>query len=233
VSREYLTLCRDLVAELGVAGGTGPASTVGQVGELNNIIRWVAEADLYVHNLWLDWTFLWTKATGQLLAPEEDMITSLTNLETEVEDGLILHSGTAQAYRPQWLSWPEFRKRFETAPRRKSSRPAAWTVRPDKVIVLSEAVSAETPWSLEYHRSPIRLANNGDLSAIPVRFERIIIARAAIMYGVREDAPEIVTGFAAEYADTLEKMEAFYCPGFRSGRRAQNNGVPAPDFLGG
>lgn len=233
MSRDYLTLCRDLVAELGVAGGTGPAATTGQVGELGNIVRWVAESDLYVQNLWTDWQFLWVKASGSRLANGEAEIGSVTSLETEVEDGLILHSGTAKAYRPKWLSWPDFRERYDTRPREKSSTPAAWAVRPDNVIVLSETVTGSTPWTLEYYRIPTRLAANGDLSLLPTRFERIILARAAIMYGVREDAPEIVTGFASEYSDTLEKMESFYLPGFRNHRRAQSSGVPEPDFLGG
>jgi|SRR3990167_11091827 len=232
MSREYLTLCRDLVAELGVAGGSGPSSTVSQVGELGNMVRWVAEADLYVQNLWLDWKFLWARASGQLLLANTDTIT-VADLETEVENGLILKSGTAAAYRPQFLAWPRFRERYDTIVRTASSTPAVWTVRPDNVIVLSELVSADTPWTLEYYRTPARLSANGDLSAIPVRFERIILARAAIIYGVREDAPEIVTGFAAEYADTLEKMESFYLPGFRNSRRAQSDGKPQPDFLGG
>ena len=31
----------------------------------------------------------------------------------------------------------------------------------------------------------------------------------------------------------LEKMESFYLPGFRNSRRAQSDGKPQPDFLGG
>lgn len=232
MSRPYLSLCRDLVAELGVAGGTGPAATTGQTGELGNMVRWVAEADLYVQNLWRDWSFLWRKASGNYIVAGGNSIASVTDLETEIEDGLVLRSGSAHAYRPQWMAWAEFRRTFDLKPEPASLTPSSWTVRPDKVIVLSGPVTVDTQWTLEYHRAPARLAAATDLSAIPDRFERIIIARAAVMYGVREDAPEIVAGFAAEYADTLEKMEAFYLAGFRDQRRSRKPGA-TPDILGG
>lgn len=234
MSRAYLDLCRDLVSELGVAGGSGPAAVKNQSGELANMVRWVAESDIYVQNLWSDWSFLWTKAIGSQVDTGTSTITSITNLGTEVEDGLILHANhAASAYRPKWLRWPEFRREYGTRAKTAVSSPAAWTVRPDGVIELSHNTTAATPWSLEYYKQPVRLVENGDLSLIPNRFERIIVARAAIMYGVREDAPEIVSGFTAEYADTLDKMESFLLPGQRSHRRSQQNeGLPQPDFLG-
>lgn len=232
MSRSYLDLCKALVAELGVAGGNIAAVT-GQSGELGNIVRWVADADLYIHNLWADWKFTWTSGpTGQLVNANGDTISSITDMASEIERGLVLKAETVSAYRPRWMPWPQFREQFKTRPKQTNPTPGYWTVRPDGVIELSEKVTDNTAWSLEYYRVPTRMVNNNDLSLIPTRFDRIIIARAAIMYGVREDAPEIVSGFAAEYDDTLEKMESAYLPGQRNSRRSQSDGYPQPDFLG-
>lgn len=232
-SRTYLELCRALVAELGIAGGSGPSAVTGQTGELDNVTRWIAEADLYIQNLWLDWKFLWTAGpTAQTIAAGASTIATVTDLRTEIEDGLILFAGSTQAYRPLWMEWPDFRLQFGTRPKNTQSKPAHWTVRPDGVIELSSIVAANTAWTLEYQRQPVRMTSNTSTSPIPAAYDRLIMSRAAIMYGTREDAPEIQTGMAAEYDDLLEKLESACLPGQKYNRRAQNRGQPEPDFLG-
>ena len=49
---------------------------------------------------------------------------------------------------------------------------------------------------------------DGDISAIPPRFHKIIIARAKMYYAENEDAPEIMAGSLAEFEDLLDKLEA-------------------------
>jgi len=233
MSRSYLDLCKAFVSELGIAGGTGPSAVTGQQGELANVVQWIADADLYVQNLWSDWKFLWTEGpAGQSLNAGMGVISSITDMQTEIEEGMVIHAGTVRAYRPKWMSYPDFRAQFKTRPKNNSSTPGYWTVRPDGIIEVSSNVTDATPWSLEYHKTPTRMTENGSVSPIPTHFDRIILARAAVFYGTREDAPEIDTGFVAEYADTLEKMESAYLPGQRNSRRSQNRGLPEPDFLG-
>lgn len=232
MSRPYLDLCKDLVSELGVAGGTGPSSVTGQTGELKNMVRWVAEADLYVQNLWVDWQFLWTEVSGQVVTEGNDTITYVTDLETPVINGLVMNDGLGTAYRPQYMEWDHFRARYGTKPKSLSARVARWTMRPDRVIALSNIMSADVAWRLEYYKRPAKLTTNVSRSPIPERFERIILARAAIMYGTREDAPEILTGYAAEYADTLEKMETFFVPNQKPHGTGNGASMPEPDWSG-
>lgn len=233
MSRQYLDLCRALVAELGVAGGTGPSGVTGQSGEFANIVQWVGDADIYVQNLWQDWKFLWSEGPiGQSLPIGDGDITTVTDILAEVEEGLVLHSGTSQAYRPKWMPYPDFRVRYLTTPKQNAAKPTNWSVRPDGIVVLSHNVTQITPWTLEYHRRPERMVDNTNQSPIPTHFDRIILARAAVIYGGREDAPEIIASYTAEYVDALEKMESAYLPGQRNHRRSQNRGQPEPDFLG-
>ena len=56
------------------------------------------------------------------------------------------------------------------------------------------------------------LAANGDVSAIPPRFHKIIIARAKMYYAENEDAPEIMAGALAEFEDLLDKLESDQLP---------------------
>ena len=222
MTRPYIELCRDLVAELGVAGGSGPASVEDQRGELKNIVRWVAESDVYVQNLWTDWNFLWTFNTGNFLLPGASTIPTIVDFNHPVENGLVLFSDTPSPHRPKWMEWDDFRMAYGASPVQSQVRPSAWTQRPDGLLVLSQrTMAAETHWTIEYHRTPARMMINTDISPLPIQFERIILARAAIMYGTREDAPELISGYGAEYADTLSKLEGSCLPNQRPHVRAR------------
>lgn len=232
MSRTYLDLSRLLVSELGVAGGSGPSAVTGQTGELKNIVQWVAEADVYIQNLWDDWRFLWTHVTGQVATQGSDTIAYVTDLAEPVHDGLVLNAGLTTAYKPEWMDWAQFRSRYGTTPKRTASRVVHWSVSPDQVIHLSHLVGADQAWSLDYYRQPVRMAANGDRSPIPEAMDRIIIARAAIIYGTREDAPEIVTGYSGEYADILERLEGKYLEGHKSHVSGSGANSPTPDWSG-
>lgn len=232
MSRSYLDLCRAFVAELGIQGGTGPSAVTGQSGELNNVTRWIADADVAIQTLWQDWKFLWSSGpSSQQVLTGADTITTVTDLGTEIEDGLVF-TVAGRNYRPTWMSWEAFRSSFRTNVKSTLARPTHWTVRPDNVIELSHKAAAPIPWTIEYHRRPSRMTSNTQQSPIPTEFDRIILARAALMYAGREDAPEVVTSMAAEYDDLLEKMESAYLPAFRNHTRSRNNGRPAPDITG-
>lgn len=231
MSRTYLDLCRLLVSELGVAGGSGPATVTGQVAELRNIVQWVAEADVYIQNLWTDWDFLWAKAENAYVPEGESTIRSISDLNLPLPDGMVLEAGSDRAYSPTYLPWPEFRQRYTLKPKR-TGRVSAWAMRPDGVIELSHTMAANTYWSLEYYRKAKRMAANGDRSPIPEQFDRVIIARAAVIYGTREDAPEIVSGYAAEYDDVIEKMQNQLLTAFRAHATAGQAATPEPDWSG-
>lgn len=226
MSRSFLDLCKATVAELGVAGGTGPSSVTGQVKELGRIVQWVGDADLYVQGLWHDWNFLWAQASGTATA---DTIMTPADFKAEIDNGLVLNTGLASAYRPTWMDWREFDIKFETTPKSTSSRPFSWSVRPDNSIRLSAILSASQDYTLNYFRLPQRMTGNTSVSPIPDMYDRIIIARAKIIYAEREDAPEVMAGSSAEYQDLLEKLESLYLPSARH-VRTQRAGVFTPTF---
>lgn len=231
MSRPYLELCRLLVSELGVAGGTGPATVDGQVSELRNIVQWVAEADVYVQNRWADWDFLWDRQSGSFVPEGQSSIASLTRLASAKSNGLVLDAGGRRAYTPTLLPWEDFREQHGVLGKR-SGRPTSWSIRPDGVIELSHNVPEDMYWQLDYFMRPRRMAGNNDRSPIPDHYDRIIIARAAIIYGVREDAPEIVSGYAAEYDDTMEMMEKELLSSLRPHGIAGASGIITPDWSG-
>ncbi len=211
MSRTYLDLCKAIVSELGIAGGTGPSAVTGQRTELKNIVDWVADADLYVQNLWSNWNFLWTEASGTVTAGESEIIT-LTNMRSEIEDGLLFDPGTNGAYRPKYMPWRAFKVQYETKPKRTARRPDHWSRTPAGIIKLSQKTASNLDFSMDYHALPTRMSANGSISPIPTPYDRIILCRAKLIYSEREDAPEITAGASAEYLDILEKLESFALP---------------------
>jgi len=231
MSRTFIQLAQALVSELGEGSLT---SVESQTGNMANLVTWVADADVYIQGLWADWSYLWVLKNdlGDQLIAGADTLPPIPNMQTPQEKGFVLHPGTVQSYAPTWMPWRDFQARFARQDKRAQPRPTNWTVLPDGQIQLSAKVSVDTPWSLEYYRQPARLVANTDKSPIGDAYDRSIICRAAMTFGVREDAPEILSGYSAEFADYLSTMEGFYLPGNRGTRRSANNALPEPDYLG-
>ena len=99
-----------------------------------------------------------------------------------------------------------------------SADPEVFSVKPDNVLDLYPTPNSITPVYSQYWKVPTELAADTDVSSIPSRFQRIIIARAKIYYGENEDAPEVLTGSLAEFEDLLDKLEADQLPGQKNRR---------------
>lgn len=223
----YLEICKSLVSLLGVAGGTGPSTVQGQVGELANIVEWIRAAELNVTNSWEDWRFLWVRYSGQVVggssllsAPsippgvrvrrwdtDSIKIRSLTPLETTWQDLSYLPRSHFEAlYDPDVAV---------------VGRPQAYTVMPDNTLQLDRPADTLYAAKGSFYRSPAPLGLDSDESLIPREYRRIIVVRAAIMYGDKEDAPEIINGAEAEYLDILDKLEGSQLEAFRYRRSSR------------
>ena len=109
-------------------------------------------------------------------------------------------------------------------------------MKPDGTLVTS--VIADTTYDF-YGRGwkePVRLTADDDVPAIPESYDRIIIARAAIYYADKEDAPEILEGANAEYIDLLDKLQSTQLSAFRYDRMSTQDeqlevGIPGQESL--
>lgn len=223
--RTFLQLVQDTVADLGIQGGSGPATLTDLEGEFANIQRWVAEADLYVQMLWLDWDFLWVEDTNTIPIDTHLLIAPASSaLIRRVESrSLTLRPGTSTAFVPKYMDWREFRDKYEIRARTTMENPSAWTITPSRQVRLSHDVSANTDYRFEFWKWPQRMTAAGDYSALPGPMDRIIVRKAQMIYAGREDAPEIMTWASAEYADLLEKLEASCLPQNSPSRTQRND----------
>lgn len=222
----FLESVQDFVAEVGVAGGTGPTSIA--TGEtttgINRVIQFTREAHDYLCRLWPDWDFLWAEEIGTVTAgavAAGDM--TLPNPSgIEVEDFAVAYGGMQVQEDGRWHNvryqpWREFKVAHRTgATRPASSKPAFWSFTPNRTIQLSNPVGSEFNYRYEYYGIPARLANDDDEIVIPM--PRLVLVRAKIIFAERENAPEIMQGATAEYDDLMTRLESRYLPGHSGGR---------------
>lgn len=235
MSRTYLQLCQDVVSDLGVVGGVIQSVQGNTSIELQRIVNWVARADVLVQNMWSDWNFLYyiDSITGN---SGDDFVTPNKTFDDMDRKSLVLYPDTQSpgpSY-PQWLDWERFQVMYQNKPKLPMQSPAAFSQDPAGKIWLSHtlqpiAPATTVPMQLAYWLTPTRMVNDGDTSPIPNKFDTIIVERAKILYAQRENAPEILTGSSAEFADLLEKMESSCLPYGRAARKSANDWTTNPD----
>lgn len=217
----YLQLCQELVSELGLAGGAGPTSVTDQRGELKNVTRWVRDSCLWVDNLWDDWKYHWCEYTGTIAENGRVPTAAAFTVGHWDRESFWLNKSAQTAQQFRYIPWEEFRNLYETGNAlAQRSTPNILTVRPDATLRVYPTSNALHSVTAEYWRRPRILTLDTDVPLMPEQYQRIIMARAAIMYGNREDAPEIISGMEAEYVDLLEKLQSDQAPSFAADRKS-------------
>lgn len=224
----YLQLCQELVAELGLAGSTGPSTVLNQRGELRNVVRWIRDADLWISNQWKDWKFLRCDYNGVVQANEREA--SPPNNPTGVQvrkwdrDSIVLNFGSTAAKPLIWEPWSTFRKlRMLGSAFLTIDEPATFAIKQDGIVPklwVYPKANATYPLYGEFWRRPPVLTNDTDEPLMPAEYHRLIVATAAIMYANREDAPEIIAGMEAEHETLLEQLKADQLESFEANGEA-------------
>lgn len=229
----YLELVRDLCSELGLSGGTGPSTA--QVDDLSileqiNACRWIASACTQLDNLWLDWKYHWNQY-AQSADANASTIPMPTPTVRQWDKNKVRWRATGVSG-AQWapVNWYE-RQRFlaEFDPDNAiPGPPVAFTINPDNTFFFSAPFDVGYDFKAEYWQRPVALSADDDVPMMPLEQHRIIMCRAAIMYGNREDAPEIISGLEAEYIDILDKLQSDQLEGWELRRSSTDRGRHEP-----
>lgn len=220
----FLQLCQDLVKELGLAGGTGPSSVTGQRGELANVVRWIRDSTLWIDNEWKTWKYLRCDYSGVIQVNSREPTPPNTPTGVLVRkwdrDSIVINSGSTNAKPLQFEDWATFRKlRMFGSAYLAVDEPAVFTIKQDGYtpkLILYPLANATYPISGEFWRRPPTLELDTDVPLMPEEYHRLIVATAAIKYGNREDAPEIIAGMEAEHSSILRQLKADQLEGFES-----------------
>ena len=207
----YLVLCQDMARDVGIPG-TGPSSVDATTlsEEENAVVRYIAQADQDIQSRWFDWDFLWAQVDITASSGAATLV-SPTTLGNWKLDSVVWDKASEDYQILEYMGWNEYRDSYKYGTIA-SDIPEVFSVRPDNVIDLYPTPNSSTAVSTEYWTIPTVLSSDGDISAIPPRFHKIIIARAKMYYAENEDAPEIMAGALAEFEDLLDKLEADQLP---------------------
>lgn len=241
----YLALCQELVGELGLAGGTGPATVLNQRGELANVVRWIRDADLWICNEWKTWKFLRTEYSGVLQAGEREPTAPNNPTGVRVRkwdrDSIVINAFSLSAKPLMFEEWTTFRKlRQIGSAGLTTDEPAIVTVTElgtDPKLRCYPTANATYPISGEFWRRPTPMALDADVPAMPEEYHHLIVATAAIKYANREDAPEIIAGMEAVHASMLEQLKNDQLEGFEANNESSQDillegAIPGEEWSG-
>lgn len=224
-SDTFQQLVSNVIKETGYNGGNAPSDVETAEGDAAKVVYWVGVADSQIQRERIDWDFLWGQEDAQLTessavvpSPVEqwdaaDINTRTVLINSIAKDRLAVLDVNGQAHFPVFMHWNQFSLIYGYEVQETNDYAANWTIRPDRVILLSNPVaSPDLICRYEYWRKPIKLRQNGDVSRIPDDFDRIIVLLAKILYAEHEDAPEVDAGSTAQYDVVLNQMLAVHAP---------------------
>lgn len=215
----YLELCQKMVRDLGLSNDI--STVVSQTGMNRKIVDWVADADEVIQTLWEDWNFLWAQFSTTTISGVREY-SKPADFGTWDLDSFYLDyiSDDYQHLIP--MDYIEWRRNYRQGTQ-SASKPTYFILTPENNIYLHEIPDDAYTLTADYWKAPTRLSANTDTSAIPTRFERIIIARAKIYYAEHEEFPAVLELASSEYKSLLDKLEAAELPGVHRARRKARN----------
>lgn len=223
----YLELVSDMIMETGLNGGEAPSSIASAEGDAEKVCYWIRIADMQIQRERIDWDFLWARVDRNL-TPDSAVVPSprywptetrpdtnqRTNLVNAIaKDRLAIVDPNGEAYFPQYMQWNQFSVIYGYEAQVACDFPSFWTIRPDRVIMLSEPIeSSDMVCRYEYWRKPIEMRESDDVSRIPDDFSRLIVLLAKTLYAEHEDAPEVDVGSTAHYDIVFNQMLSVHAP---------------------
>ena len=208
----YLELCHDMARDVGIPGdGPSSVTSTSLSEEENAVVRYIKTADQDIQSRWFDWDYLWSEATITASSGTSNLTSSNSGFPSSLGnwrlDSFVWNKSSDDYQILEYVPWNEYREDYKYGTI-DSDIPEVFTVKPDNTIDLYPTPNASVAVSAEYWSTPTLLSSDSQVSEIPARFHRIIIARAKMFYAENEDAPEIMVSSLSEFEDQLDKLEA-------------------------
>ena len=205
-----LQLLQTLWHEAG-ANGTQPTTSEGTTGETSRLVSWIDSAYYRIQALHYDWDFLrddfsFTTSDGtQTYTPAEAGISELGNWKV---DDVRLYDSVSDEGWLHFYPWDEFRKVYLFGSARAlESRPVAFSIKPNKSIILGHTPDDEYTVNGEYWKRPQAMDEDEDEPLIPNQFQWVIVWRALMFYAVDAGADELYEHGVNEYLPALSELE--------------------------
>lgn len=230
----FLGLVQRLSIEAGCPGstGSGPSTTIGQVGEFGRLVNWINDAWLDIQAMHTDWGWLRTNASlvtvaGQASYPMAQIsnalgvpgLTDFGKWDTSTGRNYVTASGTASEVYMDEISYDEWRDMYAYgALRQTQTRSIQFAIAPaDKSVVLGPYPAAGYTFTMDYFRAPSYMSLDTDVPLIPAQFRMAIVYRALQFYGTWEKDEGVIAQAKAECDRKLRQMNADYLPQMTTG----------------
>ena len=214
----FLELAQRLRQEAGIAG-SGPATVIGQTGELGRIVSWVLSADEDIQNTYANWKFLQTSFTFptidtiQSYAPADVSLSDLATWKHDRIDDLTIYSSAADEQYLIFIPWDEFQGAYMFgSTRTQTGRPTIVTIKPDNSIYLWTIPDDVYTVTGEYFKKAQAMSVDISEPIIPSQFHMIIVWKGLMLYSAYNSAPDLYAHGQAEYRNILRKLEKSQLP---------------------
>lgn len=174
-----LQLCQRLRQEAGIAG-TGPATTIGQIGEAKRVVDWCDDAWQELRSKHL-WSFLWEQASV--------VITAATYFTAgTIDPRRYIKNSCYDGTRPlKYLPWADFKERYPLA-LIADGVPTHWTIRPDNAFAVSAKPTANLTLAVERYSLGTAMTADTDVPGFPAANHMVIVYKALLLYANFEEA---------------------------------------------
>jgi len=228
----YLQLVQQLVAELGIGGANNGAATPSSLssltGQLWNAANWIKQAENNINLMWADWNFLAVEYS-EVLTVSSTAVPAHSGSETVNKwdrTSFWLDRTLTTGGQLEWMDWPKYRNTVLPGSASLSNgKPSTITEKRDGTLLVNQPSNAAYAITAEFWKEPVLMSVATDLPAMPSQFHRIIICEAAIKYGNKEAASEVIQGMEAEYIYLLDKLEGDQLEG-REYERMSSQDIP-------
>lgn len=226
----YLSLCQDLARECDL--GSTPGAVTGNVGELANVVRWIADAYMDIQNRhggrwrWLrhEFTLSTTASDDTYTYGDCTDVTSASAITrfkawrlNDRFDPPKIYLTSAGAGTQTWMIWTPWES-FKTIYKigtQNDGYPVHITVDPQDQIVIGPSPNDAYTIQGDFYRSPQVLAADADEPEMPSHFHNLIWRYALENYGFQQLANEVLARHERQMRRTMRQLEAEQLPKLR------------------
>lgn len=228
----YLELCQDTARECDVSGGdTVPTTVTGQTGELQRIVKWVAQAYVEIQNRHTNWRWMRHEFTLNTVADDDsytfgdctDQTTSLAitrfshwavNDEEDPPRVYLTSSGVGTQTYMVYIPWEQFKQIYRLGSQT-SQYPIHITIDPQNNLVVGAKPNGIYTITSDYYRSAQNLSADDDTPEMPSQFHQLIVYRAMQKFGFFESAPEVESRGQVDGDMLMRQLEVNQLPSIR------------------
>jgi hypothetical protein len=215
---DRLALAKRLREKCGVAG-TGPITTIGQVGDALRLVNCIDDAweEIQLRSRW--WRWMRRSASFNTVANKGAYLHTATAGETGITDFAEWRIDTLRCWNTaagrndeQFLvnwAYDVWRNTYDFGGQVSvRGRPVVWTQRDeDQAIILADVPDGVYTVAGQYQSIPQVLVADTDVPRMPPRFHMAIVGRAMMLYAEYEAAPEVYSAGAGIYDRYYAELE--------------------------